>query len=197
MGRPELTRAGAGHDDHARPYRTPTSRAADRTEATRTLATVRQYALARRAFSANQLTGTSCSSACARKHAMLVMKLSKATPPAIAAVAVCDSPQLASDTTTAITAMTFKNSPSVAMASAIPPLLMASRLPASGNVETFASNAGAAKSLAIRRRCLPAELCECPREGAETLEPDGRRRLLHRLSRGGQQRHCPQHAGMQ
>ena len=128
---------------------------------------------------------------------MLVVKLSKATVPATPAVAVWDSPQLASDTTTAITAMTFKNSPIVAMASVIPPSLMASRLPTSGNFETFASNAGAAKPFAIRRRCLAAELCECPREGAETLEADGRRRLLHRLPRGGQQRHRPQHPGVQ
>ena len=61
----------------------------------------------------------------------------------------------------------------------------------------IASDLFARNPFAVRRWRLPAELGEGPGEGAQALEADGRRRLLHRLSGRGEQSHRPQHAGMQ
>jgi hypothetical protein len=130
---------------------------------------------------------------------MLAAKLSRPTTPATAATAASEALQLARQTATAITAMKFRNSPVVAMASAIPSSLMARRLPASAGVETSPVKPGRCQAFSGTSSAFPRRTGTLRRKLRKPVHwspgPQGYRELFNDEARLLRARNCDVHQG--
>jgi hypothetical protein len=116
---------------------------------------------------------------------MLPAKLTTATAPAAAANGPSAAPQLARQTTTAMTAANSRNSPAVAIASAIPSSFMPSSLPQSGGVKRSSASAPAAQLTRTGKPFSSAKDRSCRRANRRPRPASGIKMPAHTPSAPG------------